>query len=75
VFTALLNCFVFLVSEGKRSGGITAVWVARNRFAVLDKTHTVWNIATNSTFSHPYFGNQFDEKENLIGKVHYQIIT
>ncbi|XP_028409104.1 coatomer subunit alpha-like [Dendronephthya gigantea] len=29
------------VSEGKRSAGITAVWVARNRFAVLDKTHTL----------------------------------
>jgi hypothetical protein len=37
--------FCFLVSEGKRSGGITAVWVARNRFAVLDKTHTVRDTA------------------------------
>ena len=27
--------------EGKRSAGLTAVWVARNRFAVLDRTHTV----------------------------------
>jgi len=27
--------------EGKRSAGLTAVWVARNRFAVLDKTHTL----------------------------------
>lgn len=27
--------------EGKRSSGITAVWVARNRFAVLDRTHTI----------------------------------
>lgn len=27
--------------EGKRSSGVTAVWVARNRFAVLDRSHTV----------------------------------
>ncbi|XP_076455879.1 coatomer subunit alpha-like [Babylonia areolata] len=27
--------------EGKRSAGLTAVWVARNRFAVLDRTHTI----------------------------------
>jgi coatomer protein complex subunit alpha (xenin) len=27
--------------EGKRSSGLTAVWVARNRFAVLDKTHSL----------------------------------
>ncbi|CAI9735621.1 coatomer subunit alpha-like isoform X1 [Octopus vulgaris] len=27
--------------EGKRSSGLTAVWVARNRFAVLDRTHLV----------------------------------
>jgi len=27
--------------EGKRSSGLTAVWVARNRFAVLDRTHSV----------------------------------
>ncbi|XP_064643414.1 coatomer subunit alpha-like isoform X3 [Lineus longissimus] len=27
--------------EGKRSSGLTAVWVARNRFAVLDRTHTI----------------------------------
>ena len=36
----LLLLFV-LVSEGKRASGLTAVWVARNRFAVLDRTHTV----------------------------------
>jgi coatomer protein complex subunit alpha (xenin) len=30
--------------EGRRSAGLTAIWVARNRFAVLDKTHTVRNI-------------------------------
>jgi coatomer protein complex subunit alpha (xenin) len=24
--------------EGKRSSGLTAVWVARNRFAVIDRT-------------------------------------
>ncbi|XP_077868363.1 coatomer subunit alpha-like isoform X2 [Saccoglossus kowalevskii] len=27
--------------EGKRSSGLTSVWVARNRFAVLDRTHTL----------------------------------
>ncbi|CAG0894770.1 unnamed protein product, partial [Cyprideis torosa] len=27
--------------EGKRSAGLTAVWVARNRFAVFDKTHSL----------------------------------
>lgn len=32
--------------EGKRSAGLTAVWVARNRFAVLDRTHTVRNFLT-----------------------------
>ena len=30
--------------EGKRSSGLTAVWVARNRFAVLDRTHAVRSI-------------------------------
>ncbi|EDO39748.1 predicted protein [Nematostella vectensis] len=29
------------VSEGKRASGLTSVWVARNRFAVLDRTHTL----------------------------------
>merc|ERR1712157_398011 len=27
--------------EGKRSSGLTSVWVARNRFAVLDRSHTI----------------------------------
>jgi len=27
--------------EGKRASGLSAVWVARNRFAVLDRTHTI----------------------------------
>ncbi len=27
--------------EGKRSSGLTAVWVARNRFAVLDRSHSL----------------------------------
>ena len=27
--------------ESKRSSGLTSVWVARNRFAVLDRTHSV----------------------------------
>ena len=30
--------------ESKRSSGVTAIWVARNRFAVLDRTHSVWLI-------------------------------
>ncbi|XP_026676159.1 LOW QUALITY PROTEIN: coatomer subunit alpha-like [Diaphorina citri] len=29
------------VADGKRSTGISAVWVARNRFAVLDRNHTI----------------------------------
>lgn len=29
------------VDNVKRSAGITALWVARNRFAVLDRTYTV----------------------------------
>lgn len=27
--------------DSKRSGGLTAIWVARNRFAVMDKSHQV----------------------------------
>ena len=27
--------------EGRRSSGLAAIWVARNRFAVLDKNHTI----------------------------------
>ena len=27
--------------EGRRSSGLNAIWVARNRFAVLDKTHSI----------------------------------
>ena len=27
--------------EGKRSSGLTSCWVARNRFAVLDRTHSI----------------------------------
>ena len=36
-------CFVYLVCDfdGKRSTGITSIWVARNRFAVLDKSHSL----------------------------------
>uniref|UniRef100_A0A8D8R6E5 Coatomer subunit alpha n=1 Tax=Cacopsylla melanoneura TaxID=428564 RepID=A0A8D8R6E5_9HEMI len=29
------------VADGKRATGISAVWVARNRFAVLDRNHTI----------------------------------
>ena len=32
---------IFIAPEGKRSSGLSAVWVARNRFAVLDRTHNV----------------------------------
>jgi len=28
-------------AASKRSSGITAIWIARNRFAVLDRTHTI----------------------------------
>lgn len=27
--------------EGRRSSGLAAIWVARNRFAILDKNHTI----------------------------------
>ena len=27
--------------DGKRSTGMTSIWVARNRFAVLDKSHSL----------------------------------
>ena len=33
-------CFTTVV-EGKRSSGLTAIWLARNRFAMLDKSHQV----------------------------------
>ena len=38
---AVLYSFLPAVVEGKRSPGLTAIWLARNRFAVLDKTHQV----------------------------------
>ena len=28
-------------TDSKRSSGITAIWIARNRFAVLDRTHQI----------------------------------
>ena len=34
-------CVSYLVAEGKRSSGVAAVWVARNRFTVLDRSHQV----------------------------------
>ena len=57
--------------EGKRSSGLIAVWLARNRFAVLDKAHQV----SDYTFFH--FGNfleklmlytncGFEQKERII---------
>lgn len=36
-----MECLFFSAPEGKRSSGLTAVWVARNRFAVLDRMHSV----------------------------------
>lgn len=42
-FSMFFRCawLQFLAPEGRRSSGLTAVWVARNRFAVLDRTHSV----------------------------------
>lgn len=37
------SLYLTLAPEGKRSVGLSAIWVARNRFAVLDRTHTVHN--------------------------------
>ena len=39
IIITILICVV--APEGKRSSGLTSVWVARNRFAVLDRTHSV----------------------------------
>lgn len=36
-----MKCLFISAPEGKRSSGLTAVWVARNRFAVLDRMHSV----------------------------------
>ncbi len=44
--------------EGRRSSGLNAVWVARNRFAVLDKNHVVRLTVTLSCFS-LHFCNRF----------------
>ena len=41
MYILYLNSFLFPAPEGKRSSGLTAIWVARNRFAVLDRTHAV----------------------------------
>ena len=35
------NLPIHLAPEGRRASGLNAVWVARNRFAVLDKNHVV----------------------------------
>lgn len=40
-FTLLLVVCFLSVVESKRSPGTAAVWVARNKFAVLDKNHQV----------------------------------
>ena len=38
----MLGTVCLLVAvDGKRSSGLVAVWLARNRFVVLDKTHQV----------------------------------
>lgn len=36
----------------KRSSGVTGLWVARNRFAVLDKNHTVLLVTVELLFNH-----------------------
>lgn len=41
LFAGVSGSCLAVVVEGKRSSGLTAVWLARNRFAVLDKTHQV----------------------------------
>ena len=45
-------------SEGKRSSGLTAIWVARNRFAVLDKSHSlvIKNLKNEVILSFSVFG-------------------
>lgn len=40
LFLCIYHIFIS-APEGKRSSGLTAVWVARNRFAVLDRMHSV----------------------------------
>ena len=40
----LTQIFTFVAPDGKRSSGLNAVWVARNRFAVLDRTRSVRRI-------------------------------
>lgn len=40
-FQNVLLFISFAAPEGRRSSGLTSVWVARNRFAVLDRTHSV----------------------------------
>ena len=37
----VLLLLLSLAPEGRRSSGLNAIWVARNRFAVLDKNHVV----------------------------------
>ena len=38
--------YICIVVEGKRSSGKAAVWVSRDRFAVLDKANQVCTICT-----------------------------
>lgn len=45
--------------ESKRGSGITAIWVARNRFAVLDRTHSVSEDSGRSTFSIVHLHSDF----------------
>ena len=53
--------------EGKRSSGLTAIWVARNRFAVLDRSHSVsvffsffFSILLNKSIKESFFFCFFD---------------
>jgi hypothetical protein len=41
IIKLVFNYFFIKAPEGRRSSGLAAIWVARNRFAVLDKNHTV----------------------------------
>ena len=43
-----------LAPEGKRSVGLSAIWVARNRFAVLDRSHTVCISIWIQSLNNPY---------------------
>ena len=64
------NIIIILISpcpvvEGKRASGLTAIWLARNRFAVLDKSHQV-NVPVER--KRMYGGGGGGEHNTLISK-------